>query len=207
MNDRCLLFTGDSYVAGAGDPAGLGWVGRVVAAAWEAGLPMTAYNLGVRGDSTPQAAARFRSEARSRLIPDADNRVVVAVGANDVTVEADGTRPISLGQSLEALDSLLGDADSLGMTALVIGPGPVGEPGHDARSRELGARFRELAEGRGHRFLDLPAEELERGPWRAEALANDGLHPGAGGYAAYAELVLAGGFLDWLREPRAASEA
>jgi lysophospholipase L1-like esterase len=202
VNDRCLLFTGDSFVAGAGDPDGLGWVGRVVAASWEAGLPMTAYNLGVRGDSTPQAAARFRAEAKTRLIPDADNRVVVAVGANDVTIDADGSRPISLARSLEALEKLLGDAESLGMTALVIGPGPVGEPGHDERSRELGARFGELAGRRGHRFLDLPGAELERGPWRAEALANDGLHPGAGGYAAYAELVLAGGFLDWLREPR-----
>jgi lysophospholipase L1-like esterase len=205
MNDRCLLFTGDSFVAGAGDQEGLGWVGRVVAASWEAELAMTAYNLGVRGDSTPQAAARFRAEAEPRLILDADNRVVVAVGANDVTVEADGTRPISLERSLEALESLLGDAESLGMTALVIGAGPVGEPGHDARSRELGARFRELAEQRGQRFLELPAEELERGPWRAEALANDGLHPGARGYAAYAELVLAGGYLDWLREPRSAA--
>jgi acyl-CoA thioesterase-1 len=203
VNDRCLLFTGDSFVAGAGDPEGLGWVGRVVAAAWREGLSMTAYNLGVRGDSTPQAARRFRSEARPRLIPDADNRVVIAVGANDVSVDAEGDREISLDESLAALESLLVDADELGMRALAIGPGPVGEPGHDARSRELGEAFRARIEERGGRFLELPAEELERGPWRAEALANDGLHPGAGGYAAYAELVLAAGFLDWLREPGA----
>ncbi len=34
--------------------------------------------------------------------------------------------------------------------------------------------------------------------WRSEAVANDGSHPGAGGYSALAEIVLAAGWLGWL---------
>lgn len=40
--DQCLLFVGDSPVAGVGHPAGLGWVGRVDAASFGAGTPLTA---------------------------------------------------------------------------------------------------------------------------------------------------------------------
>jgi lysophospholipase L1-like esterase len=35
--------------------------------------------------------------------------------------------------------------------------------------------------------------------WRREAAAGDGSHPAAGGYAELAEIVLKGGFLDWIR--------
>ena len=44
--DRRVLFFGDSIVAGVGDPEGRGWVGRVVAASFASGLPLTAYPLG-----------------------------------------------------------------------------------------------------------------------------------------------------------------
>jgi lysophospholipase L1-like esterase len=34
--------------------------------------------------------------------------------------------------------------------------------------------------------------------WAREAAGNDGTHPGAGGYAALAQLVLGAGWLTWL---------
>jgi acyl-CoA thioesterase I len=46
MIDKQVLFFGDSHVAGVGDEAGLGWVGRVAAASFEAGQPFIPYNLG-----------------------------------------------------------------------------------------------------------------------------------------------------------------
>jgi acyl-CoA thioesterase I len=201
VNERCLLFTGDSFVAGAGDPYGLGWAGRVIAAAWEAELATTAYNLGVRGESMPEVARRFRAEAEPRVIPDADNRLVVAGGANDVSLDPDGSMMASTEDTLAALRSVLDDAQSLGMRAMVIGPSPAGIADHDQRSRELGERFRQLAEKSDARYLAVLDDLLASEVWRSEALANDGFHPGAGGYTHYAELVLAGGFLDWLREP------
>ena len=108
MDDRCVLFFGDSFVNGAGDETGLGWPGRLVAAAWVADLSLTAYNLGVRGESTTDVARRFRAEALPRLIPGADNRVVLAVGANDPTLDELGERKISEEESVRLMTSLLG---------------------------------------------------------------------------------------------------
>ena len=48
MPDLRVCFLGDSLVAGVGDPDGLGWVGRLVAGAFAAGAPLTAYPLGIR---------------------------------------------------------------------------------------------------------------------------------------------------------------
>jgi hypothetical protein len=54
---------GDSYVPGVGDPAHLGWVGRVAAAGPQ---PVTVDNLGVRGDTGADVAARWAREVARR---------------------------------------------------------------------------------------------------------------------------------------------
>ena len=90
-------------MAGAGDEEGLGWPGRLTAAAWAADLPLTSYNLGVRGESTSEVARRFRAEAEPRLIPGADNRVLFAVGANDVSLGEDGEQAIPTEESVELM--------------------------------------------------------------------------------------------------------
>ncbi len=88
MSDRQrLLFFGDSLVAGVGDPTGRGWVGRVVAASFGLGFPLTAYNLGVRAETSEQVAARWRSEALPRLTAVTDARIILSFGANDTTIE------------------------------------------------------------------------------------------------------------------------
>jgi acyl-CoA thioesterase-1 len=198
LNDRCVLFFGDSFVAGAGDPEGLGWPGRLVAASWEAELPMTAYNLGVRGENTRDVAERFRAEATPRVMPGADNRAVFAVGANDVTLGEDGGQEIEAAESVELMAGMLDGCAELGITAMVLSPGPAGIPDHDARSRALGERFERLCADRGLRYVDVLDDLLASEAWRREAAANDGLHPGAEGYAALARLVLDAGWLDWL---------
>lgn len=87
MVDRRVLFFGDSHVAGVDDPEGRGWVGRVVVESYRLGLPLTAYNPGVRGETSQQVAARWRAGALSRLTPAAEGRVVLSFGANDTTVD------------------------------------------------------------------------------------------------------------------------
>jgi acyl-CoA thioesterase I len=72
VSDRRLLFFGDSLIAGVGDPTGRGWVGRVVAASFENGLPLTGYNLGVRRETSEQVAGRWHDEALPRMLPEAD---------------------------------------------------------------------------------------------------------------------------------------
>jgi acyl-CoA thioesterase I len=140
MADRRLLFFGDSLVAGAGDPTGAGWVGRVVAGAFTSGLALTAYNLGVRGETSEQVASRWRAEALPRLLPGADCRIVLSFGTNDTSVEHDRVR-VKADRSLAALATILEEAATIGLPSLVVGPAPVDEPGHNGRIRSLSGSF------------------------------------------------------------------
>ena len=64
--DVGIVFVGASLVAGVGDPKGQGWVSRVVGRTHSADLELTAYNLGVRGDTTADVLARWKSECAPR---------------------------------------------------------------------------------------------------------------------------------------------
>lgn len=196
MLDRRLLFFGDSFTAGAGDPTALGWVGRVAAAC----QPLTAYNLGVRGETSVQVAARWQGEAWPRLRADVPHGVVFAVGANDACGDPGDDDPprVDPGHSAATLAELLEAAELMRLPAFVVGPIPVGDPRADARVLELDAAFARLCDGRGIGYAPVAPALDGDATWRAEAHAGDGAHPAAAGYARLAELVLAGGFRDWL---------
>ena len=65
--DIGLCFVGDGFVAGYGDPKALGWVSRVVGRSPVADADLTAYNLGVRGQSSADVMARWRTECTARI--------------------------------------------------------------------------------------------------------------------------------------------
>ena len=196
--DRRILVFGDSFVAGVGDPAGLGWVGRLAAAAHEAGRPITLYNLGVRGDTSADVAARFEGElaARTRNAA-ASYGVVLSFGANDMLV-SDNRLRVAPGRSIGALNRLIDLAQAGGHGVFVVGPAPVGERDEDERIRELSSQFAHVVTHRHLPYVEIARGLSAHGAWRSEAAANDGSHPGTGGYAALAELVLAGGWVDWI---------
>lgn len=188
---------------GVGDPAGLGWVGRVVAASFAAGTPLTAYNLGVRGETSVQVASRWRQETRARLLPGTDTRIVVSFGANDTTIDG-GMQRVEVERSCGAMDGILERARSIGLPALVVGPAPVNDVGQSRRIRSLSAAFGEVCASRAVPFLGVIEPLLSSSVWSEQAASGDGAHPGAGGYQALAELVLSSGWLDWLRSGAAA---
>lgn len=193
------MFCGDSHTLGAGDPEALGWAGRVAAAAIAAGVPLTSYNLGVRGQTSVEVAARWRAEAAPRLPDDgSDSRAVFAFGVNDVLLR-DGDVRCSREESLEALESALDGAEELGMRPFVVGPAVIDDEAANERIVALSAAFAELCEERRVPYAPL-AEALRRSHlWRQEVAVGDGAHPGAWGYIEIARLVLAAGWLDWLR--------
>lgn len=196
--DRRILFFGDSYVAGVGDPTGLGWVGRVTAASYEAGLPITAYDLGVRGHTSADVAARFEAEAQARTgNAAASYGVVLAFGANDMT-EVDKRLRVAPGIAVRTLNGLIDRIEADGHGVFVVGPPPVGDREQDERIAELSNQLAHVVTHRGLPFVDTAKRLLANDDWRAEAAANDGSHPGAAGYAALADLVLTGGWIEWL---------
>ncbi len=196
--DRRILVFGDSFAAGVGDPTGLGWVGRVVAASYEAGLPLTAYGLGVRGHTSVDVAARCEAESDARTQNAAASYgVVLAFGANDMT-EQDRRLRVAPGVAVRALNGLLDLAAERARSAFVVGPPPVGDREQDERIRELSNQFAHVATHRGIPFVETAKALGDHEGWRSEAAANDGSHPGAQGYAALADLVLTGGWIGWL---------
>jgi acyl-CoA thioesterase-1 len=195
--DHRVLFFGDSFVAGVGDPEARGWVGRVVAASWDAGLPLVAYPLGVRRQTSVQVAARWREEARVRLVDSLQAAVVFCFGANDANVE-DACARVEPDVSSATLERVLDEAALLGLPAFVVGPPPVGDAEQDARIMALSRNFETICEARAVPFADVCGALRESAAWCAEAAAGDGSHPGAGGYAELARLVLAAGWIQWI---------
>ena len=195
---RVAVF-GDSFVAGVGDPEGRGWVGRVVAAAVDAGLALTAYNLGVRRETSADVLARWRAEALPRLPPGCDRRVVFSFGANDATFE-DGAPRVAPETSAANLERAIDEAQGHGLAVLVVGPVPTGDAAQHLRIASLSGRFAAVAASK-----DVPCVEVFEAldgsaVWRAEAAAGDGAHPAGGGYELLARL-LADPLLAWLASP------
>jgi len=199
--ERRVLVFGDSFVAGVGDPECRGWVGRVGARSWAAGIALTVHPLGIRRETSVDVAARWIAEARPRCGAGIDCRVVFSFGANDATLE-DGRERVAPGVSAATLERVLHEAATLGLASFVVGPPPVGEAAHDARIVALAQRFAAVCEACATPFVDVAGALGASEIWVAEAAAGDGTHPGAGGYAALAEVVVAGGWLEWLERER-----
>ncbi|MGK8554371.1 GDSL-type esterase/lipase family protein [Nocardia gipuzkoensis] len=85
--DLWVCFVGDSFVAGVGDERCLGWAGRLGAAAHAEGVPLTAYNLGVRRQTSAEILDRWLIECSPRLPEGVDARVVLSFGVNDAMCE------------------------------------------------------------------------------------------------------------------------
>ncbi|MFC4373544.1 GDSL-type esterase/lipase family protein [Nocardia halotolerans] len=194
-----ICFIGDSFVQGVGDPQYRGWVGRVLAAT---GPAITAFNLGVRRDTSDDVLRRCWSEVEPRMLPGADNRLVVSFGANDA-IEEDGAPRVSHARCLDNLATVLGESRERGVAPLVVGPPPVVGAGavHLRRALRLAEEMSVLCRAQGVPFVDVTAELAGDTVWVREASDGDGAHPGAGGYQRLADLVLAGSWHRWVADP------
>jgi lysophospholipase L1-like esterase len=185
-----ICFLGDSFVNGTGDDDGLGWVGRLVSGARRGGRDVTGYNLGIRGNTSADVAARWKGEARLRLPPECDGRLVFSFGANDCAPNGgdDGPR-VGRADSLTHAEAIL-DTAHRWLPTLMIGPGIIAS--HDeanARICALSAEYAALCERIGVPYLEVCRLMLASPTWSREALAGDGAHPNRGGYALVADAV------------------
>jgi acyl-CoA thioesterase I len=193
IRDRRICFVGDSFVAGVGDPEHRGWVGRVVAESHRDGRPVTAYNLGIRMDTSEDVRRRLPAETAVRWVAGCDNRLVVSFGVNDST-EVDSAVRVAPERSVANLRGIAEDAAAHGVPLLVIGPPPVADRDQNDRIEALDERFADEVFPYVSVFGAL---HLER-DWMRAVVLGDGAHPGAKGYDLLAELVLPA-WEDWLR--------
>ncbi|MFE6922263.1 GDSL-type esterase/lipase family protein [Nocardia sp. NPDC057663] len=201
MNENLrIFFLGDSFVQGIGDPEYRGWAGRVLA---ETGTGMTAFNLGVRRNTSDDVLRRCWTEIETRIAPDADHRLVLSFGSNDA-VEQDGVVRVDPDRCLANLATILDGARHRAIAPLIVGPPPVVDAGetHLRRTTTLAERMAALCRTHDVPFIATTTTLAEDPTWRAEALAGDGAHPGSGGYRRLADIVLVGGWHEWIAQPR-----
>lgn len=193
--DIGLCFIGDGFVAGYGDPKALGWVSRVIGRTPVREADLTAYNLGVRGDSSAEVMTRWRVECPPRWQGRSERRLVVGVGAQDVT------RGISTARSRLNLANVLDEAATTGIACLVVGPTPTLDKEVNPRLEALSVAQADVCQRRGVPFVDCFAPLRGHDQWQSDLAAGDRVHPGQVGYGLIAWLVLHHGWQEWLRLP------
>lgn len=187
VEDLRLCFVGDSFVAGVGDPHRLGWAGRLAAAA-HPDIPLTVYNLGIRGQTAPEIEDRLIAECQPRLPEWAVAGIVLCFGANDTAWTADAPR-VDPAESVAALSGMLDEVAGRGWSAMMVGPPPVADVAHNDRIRALDAAYAQRCAAAAVPYVPVLSALLADEVWMREVGEGDGAHPGTAGYAAMAALV------------------
>lgn len=186
--DLRVCFLGDSYVAGVGDPEHLGWVGRVAVRHSQQAGPLTAYNLGVRGETSQDVRGRWRLECAPRFSREWDCRMVVSFGVNDTT-DREGRRRVGREHSIAHLSALLSDVIEAGWPILVVGPPPIADDVQNSLVGELDGDFERVCAARAVPYVGVFPTLLGDATWMAEVERGDGAHPAASGYRVLGDLV------------------
>ena len=185
-----ICFIGDSFVNGTGDDDCLGWVGRLCVEARQRGHDVTLYNLGIRRDTSADIAARWEPEARARLPPEHDGRLVFSFGVNDCVQEAQAQPRVVANASIANARSVLTRARNW-LPTLMVGPPATGDAALDRRVSELSAGLAELCKELSIPFLPAFHAVAGSAVWQREAECGDGIHPNRGGYTLLYEAVRA----------------
>jgi lysophospholipase L1-like esterase len=193
VRDIGMVFLGASMTAGYGDPKGLGWVGRVVARTQHPDLDLTAYNLGVRGNTSGDVVARWGAECHPRWQGRAERRLVLSVGANDLVTG------MTMARSRLNLANVLDEATNAGVAVFVVGLTPTLDTDLNRRIEALAEAQADVCARRGITYVDCYRPLVSHDQWMADLAASpDRVHPGQAGYGLIAWLVLHNGWNDWL---------
>ena len=191
MRSLRIVLLGDELLTGAGDPKGMGWVGRI-----QQRLPnsddILLFSLAMPNETSAGVLRRWREEALPRFSEQTENYLVIALGAADV---ATGT---SLSRSRLNLASVLDDAKRERVGVFVIGPAPTGIPTIDNKLSELTMGYQDVVQRRGLNFVDCFHPLQDHAGWKAELDQSPVDRPGQVGYGLIAWLVLNRGWFEWL---------
>lgn len=191
-----LLFVGDEFISAYGDARALGWVGRVMAHTRLDPLypPIMWTSLPAFGETTAQLAERWPTEVGRRLVPGAQNRMVVGIGLADLE---SGT---SVSRSRLNLANMLDGARLEHLECFVVGPPPL--PHYDPLAVErLSDAMAEVCLRRAVPYVDTFHPLLGHEQWSTDVAATGGARPGQAGYGLLTWLVLHRGWYEWLGVP------
>jgi acyl-CoA thioesterase I len=186
-----VVILGDELLSGAGDPKGLGWLGRV-----QARLPqnedVALFPLAMVNESSSELLERWKLEAMPRFSPDTENYLVVALGTYDIKAE------LTISRSRLNLASLLDEAAREGVKIFVIGPTPTGVAELDFEIDQLNAGFEDVVKRRQIAYVDCFRPLKDHEGWLQEVSTHSRKLPGQVGYGLMAWLVLNKGWFEWL---------
>jgi len=185
--DIRLFFIGDSFVNGVCDEEYLGWVGRLCGQSRQPGVELTCYNLGVRGNSTEDIAARWETECRLRVNEDAMNKLVFSYGVND-TVILNGERRVSEVNSIDISRRILTSASSR-YDVVFIGPPPIDDTEQNLTIAGIDQSLARLCNELAIPYLSVFEYLISNNVWMREVHSNDGAHPGAASYQLMADYI------------------
>lgn len=191
MRNLRVVVLGDELLTGAGDPKGLGWLGRVQARIPQ-GDDVAFFPLAKIGETTAQLLERWQSEALPRFSKETENYLVIALSSQDILAQT------TISRSRLNLASLLDDAIREGVNVFVVGPTPTGVKEYDAEVSELSAGFADVVKRRQLKYVDCFSPLKEHEGWLAEVSSHPRRLPGQVGYGLMAWLVLNKGWFEWL---------
>lgn len=190
--DIRVVILGDSLISAAGDPRGMGWVGRVTAKTPSNAPRIDFFALPAPDETSAMLADRWKQEAAKRFSPDHDNRLVLALSNLD---PASGT---SISRSRLNVATILDDCKRAGIQAFVVGPTPHHNPELNREVEHLVSGFEDVASRRGIPFVDCFHPLVEHEGWNNELDSSAHGLPGQVGYGLMAWLVLNRGWYEWL---------
>lgn len=193
VRDVGMVFVGASQTAGYGDPKGLGWVGRVVARTQHPDIDLTAYNLGIRGNTSGDVVARWAGEAHPRWKGRSERRLVLSFGTADII------SGMTMARSRLNLANVIDEATNAGIGVFVVGLTPSLDGELNRRIEALAEAQADVCARRGVTYVDCFRPLASHDQWMADLAASpDRAHPGQAGYGLIAWLVLHNGWNDWL---------
>jgi hypothetical protein len=187
-----IVVLGDGLVSAAGDPKGMGWVGRVTAKTPSDSPRIDIFTLPAPDETTSMLAERWTDEVKRRFSADTENRLVITLS------NADPAAGISISRSRLNIATIVDEAKRAGIESFLVGPTPHRNPELNSEIEHLASGFEDVAARRGIPFVDCFRPLVDHEGWNEEINLAENHLPGQIGHGLIAWLVLNRGWYEWL---------
>lgn len=193
--DVRIVILGDAIISAAGDPKGMGWVGRVTSKTPSNSPRIDIYALPAPDETTSMLAERWQSEVQRRFSADTENKLVIALSNHDPAAG------ISISRSRLNIATIVDEAKRAGIESFLVGPTPHRNKELNSEVEHLASGFEDVADRRGVPFVDCFRPLVEHEGWNLEIDTSENGLPGQVGHGLIAWLVLNRGWYEWLDIP------
>ena len=193
--DVRIVILGDAIISAAGDPKGMGWVGRVTSKTPSNSPRIDIYALPAPDETTSMLAERWQSEVQRRFSADTENKLVIALSNHDPAAG------ISISRSRLNIATIVDEAKRAGIESFLVGPTPHRNKELNSEVEHLASGFEDVADRRGVPFVDCFRPLAEHEGWNLEIDTSENGLPGQVGHGLIAWLVLNRGWYEWLDIP------